>query len=90
MARMGMDVDVVEQASRDLKQRATDITTLMAQIDKTVTHLGAVWDGQDATEFVQNWWPAHKKNMTAIASSIQGLGQSAWNNAQQQRDASGK
>ena len=88
MARMGMDVDAVEQASRDLKARAAEITTLMGQIDKIVNHLSSVWDGKDANDFVHNWWPGHKKNMTAIASAIQGLGQSAQNNANDQRNVS--
>lgn len=88
MARLGMDVDAVEQASRDLKSRAGDLNTLTARIDAIVKQLPGWWQGKDANDFVNNWWPQHKKNMDALRDSIDGLGQSAWNNAQDQRRTS--
>lgn len=89
MARMGMDVDLVETASRELKQRASDINSLVGQIEGTVHHLLSIWDGPDAKTFVEQWWPDHKKQLLTASSTIEGLGQSAWNNAQEQRNVSG-
>ena len=88
MARMGMDVDLVESASRDLKARASDITTVIGEIDRIVNNLLTIWDGPDAKTFVDTWWPQHKTQLTNAASTIDGLGQSAWNNAQEQRQVS--
>lgn len=89
MARMGMDVEAVESASKQLKARGADIDTLVANIDKLVHGLTGIWDGKDATTFVNDWWPQHKKSLLSASQNIKGLGQSAWNNAQEQRNVSG-
>lgn len=88
MARMGMDVDEVEKAARDLKARATDLGSLIARIDAEVRRLPGLWQGKDADMFVHDWWPGHKKHLVDVQGSINGLGQSAWNNAQEQRQVS--
>jgi uncharacterized protein YukE len=88
MARLGMDVDLVETASKELKRRAGDIDGLIADLDKTVGGLQGVWEGPDAKAFITQWWPEHRKQLIAVSSHIEGLGQSAWNNAQDQRNAS--
>ena len=89
MARMGMDVDVVEKTSKELKSKADQIKSLITSIDSSVKNLSSVWDGKDAQTFVNDWWPKHKKNLTSVADDIHGLGSSAWNNAQEQRKVSG-
>jgi uncharacterized protein YukE len=88
MARMGMDVDQVEQAGRQLKSQASQIGNLVAQIDRVVNGLTGIWDGQDAQRFVHEWWPQHKRSLTAAQQEIDGLGQSALNNASEQRSVS--
>ena len=88
MARMGMDVDAVEGVSKQLKAQAQQIGTLVAGIDKIVSGLTGVWDGPDAHTFVTNWWPQHKKELLTAQTQIDGLGQSAWSNAQEQRNVS--
>lgn len=85
---MGMDVDAVEVVSKQLKTQAQNIGTLVASIDKMVNGLTGIWDGQDAHAFVTSWWPQHKKELLTAQTQIEGLGQSAWNNAQEQRKAS--
>ncbi len=89
MARLGMDPAAVEAASKDLKRRAQDINALVGDIDRVVKGLLGVWEGKDAQTFVNTWWPEHRKQLVAVGSHIEGLGQSAWNNAQEQRDVSG-
>jgi uncharacterized protein YukE len=89
MTRMGMDVQAVEAASKDLKRRAQDINHLVGDLDRLVKGLLGVWDGPDANTFVNNWWPEHRKQLVAASTHIEGLGQSAWNNAQEQRNVSG-
>ncbi|MEB3052352.1 WXG100 family type VII secretion target [Mycolicibacter sp. MYC123] len=89
MARMGMDVEAVETTSKDLKSKANQIKSLISSIDSSVKNLASVWDGKDAQTFVNDWWPKHKKNLTSVANDVEGLGSSAWNNAQEQRQVSG-
>lgn len=88
MARLGMDADLVESASRELKARAGDINTIVSELDRLVNGLLSIWDGPDAKTFVQQWWPEHKKQLVSASTTIEGLGQSAWNNAQEQRNVS--
>jgi uncharacterized protein YukE len=88
MARMGMDVEAVENASRELQRRSQDIDQLIASIESVVHGLTSIWDGQDARTFVNDWWPQHKKALMSASQSIAGLGKSAYNNAQDQRGAS--
>src|SRR5438067_11306930 len=83
-----MDAEVVEQSGRQLKSQAANIGSLVAQIDKIVSSLTSAWDGQDAQQFVHNWWPQHKKALAAAQHSVDGLGQSALNNASDQRHIS--
>lgn len=90
MARMGMDVDAVETAGRNLKSQAGELQAKLAQIDGLVRNLPSIWDGKDASEFVNSWWPEHKRSLTKVISHIDGLGQAALNNASEQRDVSNR
>jgi uncharacterized protein YukE len=90
MARLGMDAEQVENTGRQLKSQAANIGSMVAQIDKIVNSLTSVWDGQDAQQFVHDWWPQHKKALLAAQQQIDGLGQSALNNASEQRQVSSR
>lgn len=89
MAQLGMDVDAVEAAGRQLQAKAQSIDAVVANLDKTVASLSGVWDGKDAHAFINEWWPDHRKALAAASTSVAGLGQSALNNASEQRKASG-
>jgi surface antigen/uncharacterized protein YukE len=89
MARLGMDADQVENAGRSLKDRAAAIDSIVAGIDKVVKSLPSIWEGSDSQKFVEVWWPDHRKQLVAASVSVEGLGQSALNNASEQRNASG-
>jgi surface antigen len=71
-----------------LKQSAASIETIVGGIDKTVNGLLSTWDGPDAQRFVQQTWPTFRKSFAAAQTSVDGLGQSALNNAAEQRQAS--
>ncbi len=89
MARIGMDVDQVEAAGRALKTQASALEGTLKSLDTLVRTLPGVWEGQDAQMFVHQWWPEHRAKLVAAISSVDGLGQSALNNASEQRQASG-
>lgn len=88
MARLGMDVERVESAARSLQARASDIDGLINRIDAVVSRLPGVWEGPEAQRFVREWWPAQRRVLLAASSHVAGLGQSALNNASEQRTAS--
>jgi uncharacterized protein YukE len=88
MTRMGMDADGVENSGRQLKAHAAGIGNLAAQLDKIVSALPSVWQGADAQSFVNDWWPQHRKALVAAQQQVDGLGQSALNNASEQRKVS--
>lgn len=89
MARTGMDVDQISAAGNALKERAADIDALVAKIDGIVRNMPGVWDGPDSQQFVNEWWPEHKRTLVAASAHVAGLGQSALNNASEQREVSG-
>lgn len=89
MARMGMDVDQVASAGKALKERAAEIDALVGKLDGIVRAIPGAWVGPDAQQFVNEWWPEHKKTLQAASSHVAGLGQSALNNASEQREVSG-
>ncbi|MBU4215507.1 MAG: WXG100 family type VII secretion target [Actinobacteria bacterium] len=85
---MGMDVEAVEGVANQLKSLADQISNLESQINGKVQQLPGIWEGKDAQTFVTQWWPQHQKALKAAAEAVKGLGQSALNNATDQRNVS--
>jgi uncharacterized protein YukE len=88
MAQLGMDVDQVETAAKGINADAERLAQLVRQIDGVVRRIPGVWDGADARDFVNQWWPRHKQGLLAAVDGVSGLGQSALNNAAEQRRVS--
>lgn len=89
MARVGMEVDQVAAAGKALKDRSAEIDSVVAKLDGIVRTMPSVWDGPDSQQFVNDWWPDHKRMLVSASTRVAGLGQSALNNASEQREASG-
>jgi len=89
MAQLGMNVEVVEQLGRQLKTQAANIGSMINQINGMVGTMEQNWWGQDAQTFCHDWWPQHRAQLVNIQHAIDGLGQSALNNAGEQRNVSG-
>jgi uncharacterized protein YukE len=85
---MEMDVELVEETGRSLKRAGESVGALVASIERTVNGLSSVWEGPDARRFVTEWWPQHKATLLAAGEKVAGLGQSALNNAAEQRGIS--
>lgn len=91
MAQLGMDVDAIEQLGHQLRDSiAPQITDLINAINHVVGSMEASWWGPDAQTFCHDWWPQHQKELHNAYQAIHGLGQSALNNAQDQRTVSGR
>lgn len=84
----GMNLEEVEELGHALKERAKAISATAGQIDRRVH--STTWAGPDAEKFRGSWWPTHKAKLYATAKELDGLGQSALNNACEQRRVSGE
>lgn len=89
MTRLGMDVEAVEDAGRQLRIEAAAITQLLSTIDRAVNALPSIWDGRDGAIFVRQSWPRLRGMLVAARDAVDGLGESALRNATEQRLASG-
>jgi uncharacterized protein YukE len=88
MAQLGMDADVIEQLGRALKQQAGEIANTINQLNHLVGQMQSNWWGPDAQTFCNDWWPQHRNELMTAQHNIDGLGQSALNNATEQRNVS--
>ena len=85
----GMNVGAVEDLGHKLQNTyAAQINQFMSQIEHLVNNTSNTWVGKDANDF-RSWWPAKRNALKAIATDLNGFGQSALNNASEQRTASG-
>ena len=83
----GMNPTEVEDLGRHLQAQAAELERLVDQLDRSVRSTS--WQGADAQRFRTQWWPAHRTRLAEVAESVKGFGQSALNNAAEQRRASG-
>lgn len=88
MARMGMDVDLVESIGGRLKNESQSIENTMRQIESLISQAMGAWEGQDASRFQDEWNSQHRPNLQNAAQAILNLGTTALRNASQQRDVS--
>lgn len=88
MAYMGMDVDAVEQAGRELKSLADQLRQRASTCTSSVTRLAGIWQGQDSSQFANQTWPGLKSRLEAAAAALEDMGQIALSNATEQRQAS--
>ena len=89
MTRLGMDVERVESTARSLQTSALEIDSIVRRLDRLVASMPANWHGPQAERFVRELWPQYRVALAQSQSQIHGLGQSALNNAAEQRVVSG-
>src|SRR3982751_5958821 len=86
---IGMDVEAVRRAASELRRKAGEIRAVEARIDAVVGQINASWYGNRARQFVGDWHGHHRAALLLMADRVDGLGQSALNNAGEQEAASG-
>jgi uncharacterized protein YukE len=89
MAFEGMDPDAVEQYGHQLLAEASNIGSLIHQIQSHVTTLASNWLGSDSNQFQQEWSGSYIHQMQSAQQSLNDLGNKALQNAQEQRSTSG-
>jgi CHAP domain-containing protein len=82
----GMSIEEVETLGRRLQGVATDFDRWIQELERLVG--GVTWVGPDAEMFKRSWWPQHRGRLTGVRQDLHGFGQSALNNAAEQRHAS--
>ena len=84
----GMNIDDIEGVGRRLQQHfAVRLEEIANEVESVVGQTSNAWIGADAERF-RGWWPAKRTLIRAAAEDIRGFGQSALNNAAEQRTAS--
>ena len=86
MSMTGMNIEDVRGLGNLLRQKSADIRSILSEIEGKVHATG--WEGPDARAFKDQWWPEHKQHLSVVADQVEGFGQSALNNAQEQENAS--
>ena len=86
---IGMNVEAVRRISSGLRQKAGDIRAIEARVDAIVNQISGSWQGIRARQFVGDWHGHHRAALLLLADRVDGLGQSALNNANEQEQASG-
>ncbi len=88
MARLGMDVDVVERVGRQLQRQGDYLSTVVSQIDGLVSQSSALWHGTDGQGFADEWRNGHRHALLATSQAARELGSRAIANAAEQRRVS--
>jgi hypothetical protein len=86
MVTTGMNLTEVRALAARLQQVGEQLRHVVSSVDGRVAH--STWHGPDAERFKHEWWPGHRSMLLRAADSVQGLGRSAGNNADEQERAS--
>lgn len=89
MARLGMDVDVVQKVARDLARRADELHFVITTVDQLTESGGSVWHGSDGDAFHAAWRGAHRPALLASLGGVRELGATLNKNVEEQCGASG-
>lgn len=84
----GMDPAAVHDIGAQLRKAGADLNRLASSIDTKTNRAAAVWTGRDVDRFAQDWRRSMKPGLAELAQAIDGLGQSAQRNAQEQSEVS--
>lgn len=87
---IGMDVEAVEQLSRELQTQANEVQSVITAVDRLINHMQSIWKGRDSEQFAGWWREQHRPALDHAKEALEGLGRSAHNNATEQRDVSSR
>jgi hypothetical protein len=88
MAFLGMDVEQVQNLSRQLDQKATDITNMISTLNSTLQ--STEWKGPDADQFRNDWNSTLSQKLRQVSESLKQASQSASRNAREQQEVANR
>ena len=88
MAFVGMDVEQVQNLSRQLDQKATDIDNIISTLNSTMQ--ATDWKGQDANQFRNDWNSNLTQKLRQVSQALKDARRKASQNAQEQQTTSSK
>lgn len=88
MAFVGMDVEQVQNLSRQLQQKASDIDNVITTLNSTMQL--TEWKGQDADQFRNDWNSSLTQKLRQVSQSLKDASQKASQNAREQQDISNR
>lgn len=86
MAFVGMDIEQVQNLSRQLNQKASDIDNIISTLNSTLQ--GTEWKGQDAEQFRNDWNSNLTNSLKQVSQALKDASQKASKNAQEQQNTS--
>lgn len=86
---IGMNIEAVRHLGGGLKAQAASLRSVQGRVDSVVNSIQNEWKGIDAQAFCSWWRNEHRPTLIDLVSKLEGLGQSASNNADEQERASG-
>ncbi len=88
MAMVGMDVEQVNNVGHQLQGQSDAVSQVISHVEGLIRQAEGVWKGGDADGFRDSWESHYKPAMLQVQHALHGLGQSAINNANEQRNVS--
>ena len=88
MAFLGMDVEQVQNLSRQLQQKASDIDNIITTLNSTMQ--STEWKGQDADQFRNDWNSSLTQKLRQVSQSLKDASSKASKNAREQQDISNR
>jgi WXG100 family type VII secretion target len=83
-----MNVDAVRNVARSLKVQAASLRAVLSRVDAVVNSIQNDWKGSDAQAFCSWWRNEHRPKLVDLITKLDGLGQTAANNADEQERVS--
>lgn len=86
--RLGMNVDEVESATRELNDAAVGLMQCRSAVDALVFRLNACWSGHDSSRLIERSWPNLREQIRQASDDVQRMARTLADNATEQRQAS--
>lgn len=87
MAKLGADVEQLDNLARKFDQEAEQLNQAINQINSQVRSVW--WEGRDADRFRSEWEGQYSAQLRKISQALKEVGQVVRRQAQQQRQTSG-
>lgn len=89
MTFVGMDLATVQRGADSMSVQAGELSSLLGQLDGTISNLTALWPGADCDAFQSAWFDHHRPAISAAADELTSRAQWLARQLQDQVEVSG-